>query len=73
MGAWGSGSFENDSALDWVAELGATSNAALLIETLTAVAHAERYVEVDEALLGRPLRNPLSIEPERDQGAVRVL
>jgi Lon protease-like protein len=49
MGAWGSGSFENDSALDWVAELVEMSDAALLVEALTAVAHAEGYIEADEA------------------------
>lgn len=34
MGAWGTGSFENDAALDWVAELQAAGGPDVLDRTL---------------------------------------
>jgi hypothetical protein len=47
MGAWGEGNFENDSVLDWLAELG---DAAQVKAALDAVAGAppDAYLEVDE-------------------------
>jgi len=66
MGAWGSGSFENDGALDWVAELAAADGLGFLQETFAAVIdegdyldayHCERALaaaEVVAALQGAP-------------------
>lgn len=50
MGAWGHGAFENDSALDWLADL-AEGDASLVAEALAAVADADadEYIEVDDA------------------------
>ena len=47
MGAWGTGTFENDSALDWLDELGAQGASAVtdLIEEIAA----SDYVEADMA------------------------
>ncbi len=36
MGAWGYESFENDSALDWVAELARSDNPSVLMSALAA-------------------------------------
>lgn len=50
MGAWGHGSFDNDAAADWFADL-ADGDVDQLGETLDAIAGAddETYLEVDEA------------------------
>ncbi|MEA2751624.1 MAG: hypothetical protein QOI41_5767 [Myxococcales bacterium] len=50
MGAWGPGSFENDSALDWFGDL-EDGGVELLRETLEHAADADddEYLEVDEA------------------------
>jgi Domain of unknown function (DUF4259) len=48
MGAWGTGSFENDDAMDWVYEL-EESGVSFLKETLEAVTGTPgEYVEVRE-------------------------
>jgi len=49
MGAWGEKAFENDSALDWLAEF-EVDGLSLLRETLTRVAelHADEYLDVDD-------------------------
>ncbi|MDQ3032184.1 MAG: DUF4259 domain-containing protein [Myxococcota bacterium] len=51
MGAWGPGSFENDGALDWVAEFQDEADEAMLDETLRGVVDADPgdYVDVDDA------------------------
>lgn len=67
MGAWGQGSFENDEAMDWVAELETYADDGLLINALnSAIDQAEDYpeapdsaialaaAEVIAALLGKP-------------------
>jgi Domain of unknown function (DUF4259) len=46
MGAWGSGNFENDSALDWVADLGDPGDVRRALET-TARGEAH-YIDADE-------------------------
>lgn len=46
MGAWGHGSFQNDCALDWLAELEAGGIEAIR-EALQPSAH--EYIEVDDA------------------------
>jgi hypothetical protein len=50
MGAWGPGSFENDSAMDWLSDLGA-GEVEIVRETLARAADAEDddYVDVDDA------------------------
>jgi len=49
MGAWGEKAFENDSALDWLAEFEGRG-LAMLRETLSNVAsfHADEYLDVDD-------------------------
>ena len=47
MGAWGAGSFENDSALDWLGEL--RRGEASLREALNDAAGATRLLDVDGA------------------------
>lgn len=47
MGAWGAGTFENDSALDWVAELEKTSDLELIRSTF-ADTFEEEYLDADE-------------------------
>lgn len=46
MGAWGAGSFDNDTALDWYAEF-RSAGSAHVAETLSAVETAD-YVDADE-------------------------
>ena len=50
MGAWGHGSFDNDSALDWVNDL-EDEGAAALVRAVKRVAEFEKdeYLEVDDA------------------------
>src|SRR5262249_27413253 len=49
MGAWGSGSFENDSALDWLTNL--AEGGVYLRHTLEAAADADatEYLDLDDA------------------------
>ena len=65
MGAWGTGVFDNDSALDWVWELEAVSGTDLLQATFDTVNEAQyreatdcsealAAAEVVAALLGNP-------------------
>ena len=67
MGAWGTGSFENDDAVDWVADLEASDDLVVIEATLARVAEAgDAYLEVPDgastvaaveilaALLGEP-------------------
>jgi hypothetical protein len=66
MGAWGVGSFENDAAVDWVYELEASEDLAVIERALEAASESRAYVdaevsaeavgaaEVVAALLGRP-------------------
>jgi hypothetical protein len=50
MGAWGHQAFENDDALDWVAELEEAEDASVLAEAFDAIPEdAEEYVEAPEA------------------------
>jgi hypothetical protein len=50
MGAWGTGSFENDAALDWLGELEG-GGVDMVRNALDAVADAdpEEYIDVDDA------------------------
>ncbi len=45
-GAWGAGSFENDTAADWVYELEKSKDSTLLLNTLTAVMF-DGYIDSD--------------------------
>jgi hypothetical protein len=48
VGAWGAGNFENDAALDWVAELEAADGPDVLDRALRRVTEAgDDYLEVD--------------------------
>jgi len=49
MGAWGTGPFENDCALDWVLDF-EDAGVPLIKSTFqnVAAAHADGYIEVDE-------------------------
>jgi len=47
MGAWGTGHFDNDTALDWVCELESSEGLAALWQAVEA-AMVEEYVDSDE-------------------------
>lgn len=49
MGAWGHGPFDNDDAMDWVADFGEQANWAMIEQSLRAVAEADGYVEAPES------------------------
>lgn len=51
MGAWGTGSFENDAAVDWLNELEHSDGLNPVTEALAFVANLDldEYLEVDEA------------------------
>ncbi len=52
MGAWGHSAFENDDALDWVAELEAAEDTSILMAVFEAVLEAdEDYIEIPEATI----------------------
>jgi hypothetical protein len=48
MGAWGSGSFENDDAVDWVGGLSDSKNLAPVKAAIDAVAKATGYIEAPD-------------------------
>lgn len=54
MGAWGSGSFENDDALDWSANFCDAPDEELLSDALSTVAEvaADEYLEAPECSIG---------------------
>jgi len=45
MGAWGTGNFENDDALDWVADLESAEDFSPLQEVLNMITESEGYLE----------------------------
>lgn len=47
MGAWGTGSFENDDASDWVYELESSTDDSVIRTALTAVASAADGADVE--------------------------
>lgn len=49
MGAWGAGSFENDTASDWAYDLTDAADATPIIEAFAAVIECEEYLDADEA------------------------
>jgi hypothetical protein len=54
MGAWGAGTFENDDAADWLADLCDGPNQEALAEALAAVAGAgaDEYLEAPDCSAG---------------------
>ena len=52
MGTWGNGSFENDDAADFMADLTEVADLSLVSGALAAVLAAEDYLEAPEACLG---------------------
>ncbi len=52
MGTWGNGSFENDDAADFMADLTEIADLSLVSDALAAVLAAEDYLEAPEACLG---------------------
>ena len=49
MGAWGLGSFDNDEAADWLAELTDQHDLAFVGETIAEVLAVDGYVEAPQA------------------------
>ena len=50
MGAWGHSAFENDDALDWVAELEVAADTSILMASFEAVLGTDKdYIEIPEA------------------------
>jgi hypothetical protein len=54
MGAWGSDSFENDDAADWVADFCDAPDPAVIVKALSAVADldASQYLEAPDCSVG---------------------
>jgi hypothetical protein len=53
MGTWGTGTFENDTASDWVYELEAAVDAAPVRDALDAtLGAAQDYLDADAAVIG---------------------
>jgi|SRR5215204_1182356 len=54
MGAWGSGSFENDDASDWIADFCDDPNKELISDALSTVAEmeADEYLEAPDCSVG---------------------
>lgn len=83
MGCWGIGSFENDTAADWVCDLTETGDLSLVREAVAAVLAADSDVdatdattalaaiEVIVAALGRPTAEALD-EPDVVEWIARV-
>ena len=52
MGAWGTGFFENDDALDWVYDLEESDDTTLIEESLRAIVESEEeYLEAPECAM----------------------
>lgn len=49
MGAWGAGGFENDDALDFLAELEEEEDLGLIREAFVTVIENDDYIDVDDA------------------------
>jgi len=52
MGAWGSGSFENDTALDWVWALEESEDLSLVRQAIADVLRVDEYLDADVACIG---------------------
>lgn len=52
MGAWGYGNFENDDAMDWVADLEGYSDDGMIIDTLNSIIdQADDYPEAPDCAI----------------------
>ena len=49
MGAWGYESFENDSALDWIAQLARSDDRSVLTNALAAPLTTDDYIDTGKA------------------------
>src|SRR3569623_2693790 len=49
MGAWGSGAFDNDDAVDWLEELEESADTSVIADTLDRVVSFEDYLEAPDA------------------------
>ena len=52
MGAWATGSFDNDDALDWVWELKEAEDTSILQGAFSQVTDAEDYLEAGDCCIG---------------------
>jgi hypothetical protein len=52
MGAWGSGNFENDTALDWVFALEESEGLGLVGQAIADVLKGDDYLDADVACIG---------------------
>jgi hypothetical protein len=54
MGAWGAGSFENDDAVDWLAEFCSEPGISVMLEALSVITDADEdeYLELPESCIG---------------------
>jgi hypothetical protein len=69
MGAWGTGNFENDTALDWVYELEQTSDLSLVERAIADVVHEDDYLDADLGCIGLAAAEVLAAlrgKPARD-------
>lgn len=51
MGAWGYGNLENDTVLDWVADLLETEDTSLITESIEMVLDDSAYLDADTATI----------------------
>ena len=70
MGAWGHGSFDNDTAMDWAWDLEASTDLTAINEALERVTqHVEEYLEApdcDEAIAAAEVVAALQGKPAED-------
>jgi uncharacterized protein DUF4259 len=53
MGAWGAGTFDNDTACDWANQLGRSNDLALVKSAIAAVLNSrEEYLDSDSGSVG---------------------
>ncbi len=64
MGAWGTGSFENDDASDWVWELDVSSDLQVCLRTLADPVWPERGIAAAEAIAAAAGRPAPDLPPE---------
>jgi hypothetical protein len=48
MGAWGSGSFQNDDASDWIADFGDDPDESAIVDALSTVVGMNDYLEAPD-------------------------
>ena len=55
MGAWGTGNFDNDDAMDWVLELESAEGVVILSKTISPVLESAESGEIDATVACRAL------------------